>query len=38
MKKKIVFGSLVADLNAFERNDVWILFYEKIEVVFIFEM
>ena len=33
MKKRIVFGSSVADLNAFERNDIWKLFYERIEVI-----
>lgn len=38
MKKRIVFGSSVSDLNAFERNLCTNLFYERIEVIFYFEM
>ena len=34
MKKRFVFGSSAADLNAFERNLLFELFYERIEVIF----
>ena len=37
MKKRFVFGSAVADLNAFERNLLFELFYEGIEVIFYLE-